>query len=59
MNSQMQKILLLAALLMQSVIVGQPAQAQARKARSTAAEWLSYGGDKASSKYSPTQRARR
>jgi len=30
-----------------------PAHAQAGKVRGTATEWLSYGGDKASSKYSP------
>src|ERR1700738_4651310 len=30
-----------------------PAHAQAGKVRGPAAEWLSYGGDKASSKYSP------
>ncbi|HWW51899.1 MAG TPA: PQQ-binding-like beta-propeller repeat protein, partial [Verrucomicrobiae bacterium] len=30
-----------------------PAHAQAGKVRGTAAEWLSYSGDKASSKYSP------
>ncbi len=33
--------------------VGSPAQAQAGKVRGTATEWLSYGSDKASSKYSP------
>jgi len=47
------KILLLAALLATSVPVGRPANAQAAKVRGTATEWLSYGGDKASSKYSP------
>jgi len=36
-----------------SVPGGHPAHPQARKVRSTATEWLSYGGDKASSKYSP------
>ncbi len=35
------------------VPAGRGAQPQARKVRSTATEWLSYGGDKASSKYSP------
>ena len=36
------------------VPVGRPAHAQAgKKVRRTATEWLSYGGDKASSKYSP------
>jgi hypothetical protein len=29
---------------------------QARKVRGTAAEWLNYAGDKASSKYSPSLR---
>ena len=33
--------------------VSRPAHAQAGKVRGTATEWLSYGGDKASSKYSP------
>ncbi len=33
--------------------VGRPAHAQAGKVRGTATEWLSYGGDKAGSKYSP------
>ena len=33
--------------------VGRPAHAQAGKVRGTATEWLSYGGDKASTKYSP------
>jgi glucose dehydrogenase len=32
---------------------GSPAHAQAGKVQGTATEWLSYGGDKASSKYSP------
>jgi glucose dehydrogenase len=35
------------------VLVGRPAHAQAGKVRGTAREWLSYGGDKAGSKYSP------
>src|SRR5437867_4901436 len=35
------------------VPVGRPAHAQAGKVRGTATEWLSYGGDKAGSKYSP------
>lgn len=35
------------------VLFGDPAYAQAEKVTSTATEWLSYGGDKASSKYSP------
>jgi len=33
--------------------VGSPVHAQAGKVQGTATEWLSYGGDKASSKYSP------
>lgn len=53
MNSRVQKILLLAALLVLSVSIGSPAQAQEAKTSRTATEWLSYGGDKASSKYSP------
>lgn len=35
------------------VPVGRPAHAQVEKGPGTATEWLSYGGDKASSKYSP------
>jgi quinoprotein glucose dehydrogenase len=35
------------------VPVGRPAHAQVEKGLGTATEWLSYGGDKASSKYSP------
>ena len=35
------------------VPVGRPAHAQAGKVRGTATEWLSYGGDKASTKYAP------
>ena len=35
------------------VLVSRPAHAQAEKVPGTATEWLSYGGDKASSKYSP------
>jgi hypothetical protein len=54
MNSRVHKILLLASLLALSVPGGRPAHAQAgKKVRRTATEWLSYGGDKASSKYSP------
>jgi quinoprotein glucose dehydrogenase len=34
------------------VLIGRPAQAQTEKVRGTATEWPSYGGDKASSKYS-------
>jgi glucose dehydrogenase len=52
MNSRVHKILLLAALLTLSVPFGSPAT-QPGKVRGTATEWLSYGGDKASSKYSP------
>jgi glucose dehydrogenase len=33
--------------------VGSPVHAQAGKVNGTVAEWSSYGGDKASSKYSP------
>ena len=50
MNNQVKKILLLTALLALCVTGVIPAQAQARKVRG---EWASYGGDKASSKYSP------
>jgi len=54
MNIRVKKILLLAALLALSVPVSHRAQAQAgKKVRGTATEWLSYGGDKAGSKYSP------
>jgi quinoprotein glucose dehydrogenase len=35
------------------VSAGRPANAQAGKVRGAATEWLSYGGDKAGSKYSP------
>lgn len=50
MNSHVKKILLLATLFALSVT----AQAQTKKQeRNTATEWLSYAGDKASSKYSP------
>jgi len=35
------------------VLGSAPAHAQAEKSPSTAAQWMSYGGDKASSKYSP------
>jgi quinoprotein glucose dehydrogenase len=35
------------------VLVGRPAHAQTGKVRGPATDWLSYGGDKASSKYSP------
>ena len=46
-------ILPLAALLAPSVPFGRPAHAQAGKVQGTATEWLSYGGVKSSSKYSP------
>jgi quinoprotein glucose dehydrogenase len=51
--STLGKVLLLAALLALSVPLGSPAHAQADKAPASATGWLSYGGDKASSKYSP------
>ena len=35
------------------VLIGRPAHAQAENAYGMAIEWLSYGGDKANSKYSP------
>jgi quinoprotein glucose dehydrogenase len=35
------------------VLIGRPAYAQTRTVQGEATEWLSYGGDKASSKYSP------
>ena len=35
------------------LLVDRPAHAQAERVATTATEWLSYGGDKASSKYSP------
>ena len=47
------QILLVVALLAPGVLVGRPAQAQTGKVRGAATEWSSYGGDKASSKYSP------
>lgn len=54
MHSQVQKILLLAALLALSMPARHTAQAQTgKRAGGKATEWLSYGGDKASSKYSP------
>ena len=51
--STLGKVLLLAALLVPSVPLGRPAHAQAEEGPGTAMEWLSYGGDNASSKYSP------
>jgi len=53
MNSRVHKILLLAALLAPSVPAGRLAHAQEQAVPGTATEWLSYGGDKAGSKYSP------
>ncbi len=35
------------------MLIGRPAHAQTGKVRTRATEWVSYGGDKASSKYSP------
>src|SRR5438094_7793636 len=35
------------------VLMSRPARAQAERVTSTTTEWLSYGGDTASSKYSP------
>ena len=42
-----------AALVAAPFLGGVTSTAQAGKVRGTATEWLSYGGDKASSKYSP------
>ncbi len=50
-NGRVRKILLLAALIELSVSVGPPGHAQAGKVADR--EWLSYAGDKGSSKYSP------
>src|SRR4051794_7715300 len=36
-----------------AVLASQPAEAQAERGASAAIQWLSYGGDKAGSKYSP------
>ena len=36
-----------------AVIASQPADAQSERGARAATQWLSYGGDKASSKYSP------
>jgi hypothetical protein len=53
LNSRLH-ILLVIALLAPGVLAGRPAQAQTGgKVRGAAMEWSSYGGDKASSKYSP------
>jgi quinoprotein glucose dehydrogenase len=52
-NMHMNKTLLSATILALSVSIGRPAQAQAEKTPATTTEWPSYGGDKASSKYSP------
>lgn len=49
----MYKVLLLSVLLTPSVLVSRPTQAQAVAASGVTAQWSSYGGDKASSKYSP------
>ena len=53
MNSQLHKILLVAALLAPSVLADRLAHARAGKVPGPAGEWTSYGGDKAGSKYSP------
>jgi quinoprotein glucose dehydrogenase len=53
LNSRAHKILLLISLFALSVLIGFPAYAQTGKVQRTATEWSSYGGDKASSKYSP------
>ena len=53
MNNEMHKILLLAALLALVSPAARRANAQAGNVSGTATEWPSYGGDKASSKYSP------
>jgi quinoprotein glucose dehydrogenase len=53
MNNRVHTILLLAALFATSVTGVRLAHAQDRKVPGTATEWLSYGGDKAGSKYSP------
>ncbi len=52
MNNRVHKVQLLAAMLALSVPDGRLAHAQAEKVPSRAVEWSSYGGDKASSKYS-------
>ena len=53
LNSRLH-ILLVIALLAPGVLAGRPAPAQTGgKVRGAAMEWSSYGGDKASSKYSP------
>jgi hypothetical protein len=53
LNSRLH-ILLVIALLAPGVLVGRPApQSQTGKVQGAATEWSSYGGDKASSKYSP------
>ncbi len=53
MKSRVYMIPLLAAVLAASVPVDRRAHAQAGKVPGAAREWPSYGGDKASSKYSP------
>lgn len=52
MNGRVHMILL-AVLFAPSLLIGRPAQAQAGDVAGRATEWSSYGGDKASSKYSP------
>lgn len=46
-------LLLLSALFAMNVVIGQRVLAQTEKVSGASSEWLSYGGDKASSKYSP------
>jgi quinoprotein glucose dehydrogenase len=53
MSNRVQRILLLASLLAPGAPAGRRAQAQEAKAPGAATEWSSYGGDKASSKYTP------
>jgi glucose dehydrogenase len=53
MKGRVHKILLLAALLAPGLPLGRRTQAQEAKAPGATTEWSSYGGDKASSKYSP------
>ena len=53
MGIRIHKILLVASLLGSTVAAGRPAHGQTGKVSGTATGWTSYGGDKASSKYSP------
>ncbi len=54
MNSRIRTLFLFATLVALSASAGRPVYAQTRtEARSTVTDWVSYGGDKASSKYSP------